>query len=168
MKKLFSLCLICLVALSAMAQNQNVNITVIGGDSSSDSGIYVDLGLPSGTLWKKQNESGYYTYEEALECFGSQLPEWHHFVELQNECQWIWVKNYGYKVIGANGNMITLPAAGSRDSMGNIYNVGSHGYYWSSTEYNSNSADILYFNYNEVFKLGNFSRNNGISVRLVQ
>ena len=168
MKKLFSLCLICLVALSAMAQNQNVNITVIGGDSSSDSGIYVDLGLPSGTLWKKQNESGYYTYEEALERFGSQLPEQHHFVELQNECQWIWLPNYGYKVIGANGNMITFPAAGSRDSMGNMYNVGSHGYYWSSTEYNSDSADILYFTFKEFFIACGLSRSFEFSVRLVQ
>lgn len=151
-----------------MAQNQNVNITVIGGDSSSDSGIYVDLGLPSGTLWKKQNESGYYTYEEALERFGSQLPEQHHFVELQNECQWIWLPNYGYKVIGANGNMITFPAAGSRDSMGNMYNVGSHGYYWSSTEYNSDSADILYFTFKEFFIACGLSRSFEFSVRLVQ
>ena len=54
-KKLFSLCFICLMAVSAMAQDQNVNVVVIGGGSSSSSGDYVDLGLPSGTLWKNAN-----------------------------------------------------------------------------------------------------------------
>ena len=27
---------------------------------------FVDLGLPSGTLWKSTNEPGFYTYDEAL------------------------------------------------------------------------------------------------------
>ena len=114
MKKLFSLCLICLLAVSAMAQDQNVNVVVIGGGSSSSSGDYVDLGLPSGTLWKRQNESGLYTYEQAINRFGSKLPERHHYVELKNECTWIWIDDYGYKVVGPNGNSITLPAAGYR------------------------------------------------------
>lgn len=122
MKKLFSLCLICLLAVSAMAQD------------------YVDLGLPSGTLWKRQNESGFYTYEEALNRFGNKLPEIHHFVELQNECTWIWMEDYSYKVIGPNGNSITFPAAGYRNCYGSVYNVGTNGYYWSSTPYNSDFA----------------------------
>lgn len=167
MKKLFSLCLICLLAVSAMAQDQNVNVVVIGGGSSSSSGDYVDLGLPSGTLWKRQNESGFYTYEEALNRFGNKLPERHHFVELKNECTWIWIEDYGYKVVGPNGNSITLPAAGYRKYFGDVFDVGTYGIYWSSTPYDSDSAWSLYFIWSEVNMYG-INRCDGRSVRLVQ
>lgn len=35
---------------------------------------YVDLGLPSGTMWKLFIEDGYYTFDRAVEKFGSNLP----------------------------------------------------------------------------------------------
>ena len=150
MKKVFSFCLICLFAVSAMAQD------------------YVDLGLPSGTLWKRQNESGYYTYEEALNRFGSKLPERHHFVELINECTWIWIEDYGYKVVGPNGNSITLPAAGSRDCDGDVDYVGTDGDYWSSTPIDSDVAWTLFFLYSSEVDMYSGTRCYGRSVRLVQ
>ena len=150
-----------------MAQDQNVNVVVVGGGSSSNSGAYVDLGLPSGTLWKRQNESGYYTYEKALNRFGSKLPERHHFVELINECTWIWMEDYGYKVVGPNGNSITLPAAGFRNCNGDVNYVGTSGYYWSSTPYDSGNAWDLLFCSSEVF-MTIYTRCYGQSVRLVQ
>ena len=149
MKKLFSLCLMCLLAVSAMAQD------------------YVDLGLPSGTLWKRQNESGFYTYEQAINLFGNKLPESHHFVELKNECTWIWMDDYGYKVVGPNGNSITLPAAGYRHWNGDVGNVGSNGFYWSSTPYDSDDACFLLFN-SSKHNLKCIDRRLGHSVRLVQ
>jgi len=152
-----------------MAQNQNVDIDIeINGNSSSRSrGGYVDLGLPSGTLWKQQNESGYYTYDEAVNIFGNQLPERHHFVELQNECTWIWMDDYGYKVVGPNGNSITLPAAGGRDCTGDVGYLGTYGYYWASTPLDSGNAWYLYFNSSGVSMNGSH-RCLGLSVRLVQ
>lgn len=150
-----------------MAQDQNVNVVVIGGGSSSSSGDYVDLGLPSGTLWKRQNESGFYTYEEALNRFGNKLPERHHFVELKNECTWIWMEDYGYKVVGPNGNSITFPAAGYRNCGGAVSNVGTNGRYWSSTPDDSGNAWYLYF-YSGGVNMSNYSRCGGLSVRLVQ
>ena len=126
---------------------------------------YVDLGLPSGTLWKRQNESGFYTYEQAINRFGNKLPERHHFVELKNECTWIWMEDYGYKVVGRNGNSITLPAAGFRNR-GDVYHVGTDGRYWSSTPYDSDYAWSLYFDSSAVYMY--FYRGYGLSVRLVQ
>ena len=166
MKKLFSLCLMCLLAVSAMAQDQNVNVVIIGGGSSSSSGDYVDLGLPSGTLWKRQNESGLYTYEQAINRFGSKLPERHHYVELKNECTWIWIDDYGYKVVGPNGNSITLPAAGYRFCGGDVLYVGTGGNYWSSTPYDSDDAWYLNFSSSEVDMSYGY-RCFGLSVRLV-
>ena len=149
MKKLFSLCLMCLLAVSAMAQD------------------YVDLGLPSGTLWKRQNESGFYTYEEAINRFGNKLPEEHHFVELINECIWIWMEDYGYKVVGPNGNSITFPAAGYRTCDGDVCFVGTEGNYWSSSPSDSDGACDLYFDSGEVNMAYDY-RCFGLSVRLVQ
>ena len=57
--------------------------------------------------------------------------------ELRNECTWTWEMQKGvngYKVTGKNGNSIFLPAAGFMNGM-SLENVGSSGYYWSSSLY---------------------------------
>ena len=167
MKKLFSLCLICLLAVSAMAQDQNVNVVVIGGGSSSSSGDYVDLGLPSGTLWKSKNEKGmYYTYDEAVSQFGDKLPTREQFAELQAFCTWTW-NGKGYVVKGDNGNSIVLQAAGYRDRYGDVYGIGTYGDYWSSTPIDSDYAWYLGFDSSGV-DIVNYHRCDGHSVRLVQ
>ena len=35
---------------------------------------YIDLGLPSGTLWADCNEEGFYYFDEAVEKYGYRLP----------------------------------------------------------------------------------------------
>ena len=130
----------------------------------------VDLGLPSGTLWKVKNEEGeFYTYEQALK-YGSRLPSKEQFEELKNTCRWTWTGS-GYSVTGPNGNSIVLPASGYRYCNGNVNYVGSHGNYWSSTPSStpsgSDGAWYLYFNSGGVDMDYNI-RCYGRSVRLVQ
>ena len=150
MKKVFSLCLICLLAVSAMAQNS----------------VWVDLGLPSGTLWKSTNEKGiYYTYDEAVSQFGDNLPSGEHFEELKAFCTWEW-NGKGYVVTGDNGNSIILHAAGYRNCDGGVDYVGTFGIYWSSTP-GASTAWSLYFDSDEV-AMDRSDRCNGHSVRLVQ
>ncbi|MBR4787038.1 MAG: hypothetical protein IK013_04065 [Bacteroidales bacterium] len=128
---------------------------------------YVDLGLPSGTKWKDKNEEGgFYTYEEAVSKFGNKLPTKVQFEELLNSCTWSWTGS-GYKVTGPNGQSITLPAAGSRYCSGGVYSVGSNGYYWSSTPIGSDSAWFLYF-HSGYHSMKYYGRCGGLSVRLVQ
>lgn len=103
----------------------------------SQSSEYVDLGLPSGTLWKSKNEKGlYYNAKEAVERFGNQLPNREQVEELKAFCTWRW-NGKGYVVKGENGNSITLPATGGRScdktDGEDMFYVGSKGYYWSST-----------------------------------
>ena len=131
--------------------------------------IYVDLGLPSGTLWKTQNESGqeFYTYNEAVAQFGDKLPTKEQFEELINSCQWEWNSN-GYNVIGSNGKSIFLPAAGflyDGERMGYL----DCGYYWSSTPDGSTHAWYLCLcSYlDNVFVFQDY-QSLGVSVRLVQ
>ena len=130
---------------------------------------YVDLGLPSGTLWKNQNEGGdnaRYTYDDAMDKFGNKLPTKQQLEELKNKCTWTWIGN-GYKVTGPNGKSITLPAAGRRNCNGDVNFVGMSGYCWSSTPLNSVYAWYLLFGSSKV-DMGNYSRCHGIAVRLVQ
>ena len=136
---------------------------------ATDKNGFVDLGLPSGTKWRKDNEEGgYYTYERALNTFkfSGKLPTKEQFEELKDQCEWRWTGS-GYKVTGPNGNSITLPAAGFRNCSGSVSNVGSGGYYWSSASYSSESAWDLGFNSGGL-GVGCGNRCVGQSVRLVQ
>lgn len=127
---------------------------------------YVDLGLPSGTLWKEQNEiDGFCTYEQAMALFGNDLPTKEQFEELTILCNWTWTGS-GYKVEGPSGKSITLPAAGYRSCDGTVSSVGSNGYYWSSTP-NGSVALELYFTSGEV-DIDLNKRCGGQSVRLVR
>ena len=153
MKKLLLLATMCLMALPSIAQG------------------YVDLGLPSGILWKEENEPGeFYSYDQALVKFGSTLPTKEQFAELKDRCIWTWTGN-GYKVVGSNGNFIFLPAAGVRNFDGSMEGVGDAGCYWSSTPNGSEYAwDLVFFNDGvdsavELYK--NENRYLRISVRLV-
>ena len=76
--------------------------------------VWVDLGLPSGTLWASEPEESYYTYLESVEKFGVNMPTKWQWMELY-ECsakekvydhgnlRGIWFK-------AKNGNALFLPA----------------------------------------------------------
>ena len=130
---------------------------------------YVDLGLLSGTLWKEQNEiDGFCTYEQAMALYGNGLPTKEQLEELKLTCKWTWTGS-GYTIEGPSGATITLPAAGYRDCDGSVHNVGSDGYFWSSTPYNrlETVALELYFNSGQV-EVDLNKRCGGRSVRLVR
>jgi uncharacterized protein (TIGR02145 family) len=64
------------------------------------------------------------------------------------------------------GQFLFLPATGYRDfSSGSLFNRGSNGYYWSSSE-SGIGAQSLYF-YNSVAFMGASPRNSGLSLRCV-
>ena len=153
MKKLLLFSMMCMMALSMQAQNNN--------------GEYVDLGLPSGTLWKSANEKGgFVTWDEAMQRYGDKMPTYEQWMELKGMCKWEWTGK-GYKVTGDNGNSIVLPASGYRGCNGSVSSVGSCGYYWSSTPSGSGDAWLLYFSSDGVGMI-DYKRCDGLSVRLVQ
>lgn len=97
-------------------------IAIVGFKQQSDD--YVDLGLPSGTLWSSTNAGGnaaYYTYDEAINLFGDKLPTQQQYQELIALCKWKWQED-GYKVIGDNGNFIYLPSIGVSCLFWDLYN----------------------------------------------
>ena len=158
--------------MKSLAQKLAGQIAIGGGPTVGnpvpvEQSEYVDLGLPSGTLWKSKNEKGmYYTYEEAVSQFGDKLPTREQFAELRAFCTWTW-NGKGYVVKGDNGNSIVLQAAGYRSCNGNVNFVGTYGVYWSSIPYGSYYAWSLDFSSREV-DVDYYDRCYGRSVRLVQ
>ena len=168
MKNLQLLSKVCLMTLAMVATSACTR------ENDEVSGDYVDLGLSSGTKWKTVNEKNaadaeyaFFTYDEAIATFGDKMPSREQWMELVNECSWSWT-GMGYKVVGSNGKSIVLPASGYRDCGGSVFDVGSYGFYWSSTPNGSENAWNLDFNSYGVYVNRNFSRCNGQSVRLVQ
>ena len=134
---------------------------------------YVDLGLPSGTLWKNADEGAdypfyaHYTYDAAISKFGNKLPTKQQFEELLNECTWT-CTDAGVKVMGLNGNSITFFATGYNEcNSNNEERMGMFGYYWSSTLVED--SDLVY---RLIFgcdgALNGAFRCKSLSVRLVQ
>ncbi len=148
-----------------------------------DATNYVDLGLPSGTLWKSANEVGHYDYNDAVKKFGNNLPTREQWEELKEHCWWVWNEEdeTTAAVVGENGNFILLPAEGffqppDPDSFikedGKIVNEVS-GYYWSRTPGDHGTAWYLYFNYydedyDKKVKVARYVQSRGHSVRLVK
>lgn len=134
---------------------------------------YVDLGLPSRTLWKNADEGAdypfyaHYTYDAAISKFGNKLPTKQQFEELLNECTWT-CTGTGVKVMGLNGNSITFFATGYNEcNSNNVEHMGWFGYYWSSTLVED--SDLVYrLIFGRDGSLSGAFRCKSLSVRLVQ
>ncbi|MBQ7530626.1 MAG: hypothetical protein IJT12_02850 [Paludibacteraceae bacterium] len=128
--------------------------------------VFVDLGLPSGTLWKSSNEEGLIDYNTAKKKYKRELPSVKQWKELKKYCEWQWADN-GYRVTGPNGTVIFFPAAGYRNYSGKIGQVGKFGNYWSSTPKDAEEAWRFGFE-PDKFSIAPNSRAYGRSVRLVK
>ena len=133
------------------------------------------------TITKYNNDSSYGTVDnkEELELIddaahvnwgGSwRMPTNAEWIELLAQCTWTWTTLNGvkgYNVISkSNGNSIFLPVAGYRYE-NSLYNVGSIGYYWSSSLYIRSLAWGVYF-FSENMGKDDLVRSDGLSVRPV-
>lgn len=109
---------------------------------------YIDLGLPSGTLWANKNyqtdNKKLFTYDETVK-LDVILPTKEQWQELIDNCSWQW-ENNRYTIKGKNGKTIFLPVTGLRKGS-ELYRAGSNGYYWSASPYelNPSYAWVMYF-----------------------
>ena len=126
--------------VEGLAKKRTNKAEEVEHNDSADDRDYVDLGLPSGTLWKKENEhksdgtySGnpFFTFDEAVRLFGTKLPTSDQFYELLEECEWNYYDGDEYEIVGPNGNSITLPALGCVED--GKHDVDSNCYWTSDT-----------------------------------
>ena len=158
MKKLFYVSMMCLLALTMVQCGK--------GEEEVPDG-YVDLGLPSGVLWKTENEPDRMDFDAAVSKYGSELPTATQFQELIDMCDWKWTGS-GYKVIGPNGSFMNIRAKGDADCNGNLYSDGEAGFYWSSTPGEGLYAQYLTFVSNNIYISGSHVRCYKHSIRLVK
>lgn len=135
---------------------------------------FVDLGLPSGTIWKTANEGGTYTrftYNEAYGRFRGKLPSYEQWMELKNNCTWAKSVKNGVKGLvgyGPNGKTIFLPAVGFQLEDGTLVLVEQSGFYWTSSKAGGSSAyDFVFYLSGEVMLDGARSTCM-MSVRLIK
>lgn len=163
----------CLMALSMIA------FSGCEKDDLTGTGEYIDLGLPSGTLWRDMNEKDgdvtFFTYQEAISKYGEELPTKSQFEELVTSCTWKWKDKY-CKVIGPNGKYIILPALGGFgcDEYANSnYYADIDGDFWTSTQ----ASDFFYdprswvFSFSLYLKTTDFVETlycHRLSIRLVK
>lgn len=134
---------------------------------------YVDLSLPSGTLWATENETGnyfhgLYDYDEAVEDFGDRLPTKDDWQELLDNVPHSFNKERaGLLFTAGNGNELFLPITGfSSDS--NTFETHYYGYYLSATPTDQQSVYSLYFDQSTASILGGISRNKSFYVKLIK
>lgn len=140
-----------------------------------------------GLLWDTENlaiggykKDGhhYYTWQEAMDAaksVGKRLPTWQEW-EALCDLGSTWDDERKGRWFGGNHNSdhkgsLFLPAAGLHyNSSGELADMSSYGYYWSSSPNygGNNSAGNLYFYSGSVYPLSRHYRTNGFSVRCVQ
>lgn len=130
---------------------------------------YIDLGLPSGTLWATENEEGYFTFEEAVEKYGDSLPARWQFCELIDNCECRFDDERKALVCKSkfNGNIVEFPASGYRGSDSEeLYGVGLCGYYWSCSPDSNHAWGLSFYGNGNVYPAFSSYRSSGQVVRL--
>lgn len=137
---------------------------------------FVDLGLPSGTLWAKYNahigKKYHFTYDEAMKHFGDCIPDYDQYRELLDLCKWEWIQLFGgkvkgYRVTGPNRNSIFLSASGYYSGT-SLSSAGSYGLYWSTRYSSSSGAYYLGFSSSNKNMFSYYVRDFGFSIRLIK
>ena len=146
---------------------------------------YVDLGLPSGTLWatcniganKPEDYGDYYSWEDGKTAAanwgnGWGMPSKEQWEELNENTESTWTTRNGVNgrlFTANNGNSLFLPASGyCLDD--EFYHSGYWGFYWSSSLYtvDPNHARYFLFHRGNKYVMGHNVRSGGLSVRAVR
>ena len=126
--------------------------------------------MPSGTLWKTTNEHnandehGLFSFYEAEDAFGTQVPSKAQWQELIDNCTWDW-KETGFEV-SRNGQSIFLPGEGYYKAFFDEFVAPPTGNYCSSTKDGGNAYHLNFVLPSPQISTTNTS--DKISVRLVR
>ena len=145
---------------------------------------FVDLGLPSGTLWAicnvgantPEDYGDYYSWDECKTAAANWGDGWctpsnEQWKELMHCTKQTWTTRNGVNgrlFTALNGNSLFLPAAGRRWDE-KLHDAGSVGNYWTSSPNPGRpcSARDIYFD-SENYDMGASGREGGFTVRPVR
>ena len=112
---------------------------------------YVDLGLPSGTLWAKDYEKvdGMFIYLPFGKAKDYLLPTEEQWYELEQSCRWDFREinhRRAYYCIGPNGNHIAFEETSYHKHETFVFEGVKHSYFWvnNKVEEAKNAAHIFY------------------------
>ena len=118
---------------------------------------YVDLGLPSGTLWSNDYEmidNENYKYEPYLKTSKLQIPTKEQWEELLNMCRWeyeyLGQSSRRHDCIGPNGNVISFYSKGYSKTGEELYNPEKVFFWIKGHEEDSNMEQyVAYMSYSD-------------------
>ena len=123
-------------------------------DLRSDRTEYIDLGLPSGTLWANKFEyrDGELLYLDHSKASSYSIPTLEQWQELLDNCRWEGISSssgltfYGFSCIGPNGNIIKFSSSGFIKTE-NVINIPSYGggkvLFWLVDEEKGNEKNAI-------------------------
>ena len=120
----------------------------IPADFRKDETEYVDLGLPSGTLWAKkyEQEDGHILYLSYDEASKYQLPTEEQWKELLEICRWEpHYGNHSCDCVGPNGAFITFESNGFLTS--NVKKNPNDIYIWIGCQNDGTNKNAIYMYY---------------------
>lgn len=94
-----------------------IDIDLSDGDFNPDSIEWIDLGLPSGTLWAKEDRGTSLPFNIARNKYLQSLPSKNHAQELRSHCERSWdSRTNRIQFTGPNGNSICFQCKGKNIS----------------------------------------------------
>ena len=134
---------------------------------------FVDLGLPSGILWRSYNEhnddidADYFNYQDAY--YRGNLPDSTQWKELRENCTWNYQMSENcFAVVGPNGNSITLPLDGGMPNYNSsVVEKNYSGFYWSRNAKDATLAYDIEFSSNGKIQIKECTKKCANSVRLL-
>ena len=130
-------------------------------DSVSEGTEYVDLGLPSGTLWSSdyvKDDNGKVIYVTQENNAAYEIPTYEQFKELMDECKWEqksekkWTESGFYYwhewaiCLGPNGNKITFEKTGYYEATDSLTRTSEIFFWLNNKEYFHNNCASITFN----------------------
>lgn len=136
-------------------------IDKVAKDSVSEETEFVDLGLPSGTLWSSdyvKDDNGKVIYVTQENNAAYEIPTYEQFKELMDECKWEqkseknWTESGFYYwhewaiCLGPNGNKITFEKTGYYEATDSLTRTSEIFFWLNNKEYFHNNCASITFN----------------------
>ena len=132
----------------------------VAKDSVSEETEFVDLGLPSGTLWSSdyvKDDNGKVIYVTQENNAAYEIPTYEQFKELMDECKWEqkseknWTESGFYYwhewaiCLGPNGNKITFEKTGLYEATDSLTRTSEIFFWLNNKEYFHNNCASITF-----------------------